>query len=330
MKLHNPPPPTYAFGYKTPPQPGNQINGLGVKEKVRARHVFHDPGGGDLPWHAVDEFFSYISIWGIVKHILANVWQLRRQDGPVNGNRREVNDPEAMAAEINAKAKELGAELVGITHMIDEAVYDGREIPFKYAICIGLSMDREEMSQVPHERAGIEVMRAYREISRIAIQLGEAIRAMGWPAKAYGNPNSTDILHIPLAINAGLGQLGKHGSMICKEFGSNFRLAAVVTDLPLATNEPVDLGVEDVCVNCKRCVLDCPPDAIFNEKQVVRGEQKWYVDFDKCIPYFVKTYGCAICIEVCPWSEPGRGEWLFDKMMARRKNAAEIQRPQSL
>lgn len=319
MKPHKPPPATYAFGYKTPPQPGNEINGLGVKEKIRAKHVFHDAGGGDLPWHALDEFFSYISSWGIVKHILANVWQLRRQDGPVNRKRREVNDPEAMAAEIKAKAKELGAELVGVTHMSDEAVYEGCEVSFKYAICIGLSMDRQEMSQVPHERAGIEVMRTYRKISRIAIELGETIRAMGWPAKTYGNPNSTDILHIPLAINAGLGQLGKHGSMISKEFGSNFRLAAVVTDLPLAIDKPVDLAVEDVCVSCQRCVIDCPPGAIFNEKQLVRGEKKWYVDFDKCIPYFVKTYGCAICIEVCPWSEPGRGEWLVDRMMARRK-----------
>jgi epoxyqueuosine reductase QueG len=42
------------------------------------------------------------------------------------------------------------------------------------------------------------------------------------------------------------------------------------------------------------------------------------VDFDKCIPYFVKTYGCAICIEVCPWSEPGRGPGLSAHLLARR------------
>lgn len=61
MKPHNPPPATYAFGYREPPQPGNEINGLGIKEKIRAKHVFHDPGGGNLPWHALDEFFSYIA-----------------------------------------------------------------------------------------------------------------------------------------------------------------------------------------------------------------------------------------------------------------------------
>jgi epoxyqueuosine reductase QueG len=161
-------------------------------------------------------------------------------------------------------------------------------------------------------------MRSYRRLARVAIRLGERIRGWGWPARAYGNPNSTDILLIPLAVRAGLGQLGKHGSMIGVEHGSNFRLAAVLTNLPLALDAPVDVGVDDVCAVCRRCVDDCPPRAISEEKQLVRGERKWYVDFDKCIPYFVKTYGCAICIEVCPWSEPGRGPALSDRVLALR------------
>ena len=164
-------------------------------------------------------------------------------------------------------------------------------------------------------------MRAYHEVSRIALELAEHIRDLGWPAKAYGNPNSTEILHIPLAIRAGLGELGKHGSLISKEYGSNFRLAAVLTDMPLAFDGPVDHGVEDLCLHCRRCVIDCPPDALFDDKQWVRGVERWYVDFDKCLPYFVKTYGCAICIEVCPWSEPGRGPALSETLLAKRKPA---------
>jgi epoxyqueuosine reductase QueG len=144
---------------------------------------------------------------------------------------------------------------------------------------------------------------------------------VGWPAVAYGNPRSTDILHIPLAVNAGLGQLGKHGSMISKQYGSNFRLATVVTALPLTADAPVDIAVDDLCATCLRCVQDCPPGAIYNKKQLVRGENKWYVDFDKCIPYFTKTHGCAICIEVCPWSELGRGPWLLEKLMAARQKS---------
>jgi epoxyqueuosine reductase QueG len=228
-----------------------------------------------------------------------------------------------MTADIKAEAGRLGAGLVGIARVSEEALYEGYDVPFEFAICIGLPMDRAEMNHAPQPRAAAEVMRTYKEVSRIAIELGEKIRALGWPARAYGNPNSTEILHIPLALNAGLGQLGKHGSMISQEFGSNFRLAAVLTDLPLAVDGPVDIGVDDLCMSCLRCVQDCPPGAIFNEKQMVRGELKWYVDFDKCIPYFVKTYGCAICLEVCPWSEPGRGPSLSEKLLAKREKSAD-------
>ena len=113
---------------------------------------------------------------------------------------------------------------------------------YQYAICIGIPMRREEMQHVPHGRAGLEVQRVYGEVARVSIELAEHIRAMGWPAHAYGDPRSTGLLQIPLAIRAGLGQLGKHGSMISEEYGSNFRLSSVATDMPLTLDGPVDIG----------------------------------------------------------------------------------------
>ena len=317
MRPQQPPTPEYAFGYRRPPRSGNEINGLGVADKVRATPVFHRHGEA-TDWQALDDFFSFINPWSVVVNMVRNTWQLRRSDGPVAGTRREVDDAAAMAAEVKGIARQAGAALVGITRITEEDLYVGREMSYEYAVCIGLDMVYEEMAFAPQKRAAVEVMRAYREISKTAIRVAEAIRAMGWPAKAYGNPNVTDILHIPLAQRAGLGQLGKHGSMISKEHGSNFRLAAVLTNLPMALDEPVDIGVDDLCASCTRCVIDCPADAIVNEKRMVRGEHKWYVDFDKCVPYFVKTYGCAICIEVCPWSEPGHGPDLMEHLLRKR------------
>jgi NAD-dependent dihydropyrimidine dehydrogenase PreA subunit len=322
VKPEAPPPPTYAFGYRRPPLSGNTINGLGEEPPSRARKVFHSSGGETLAWKALDDFFSVVNPWGVVRHIVTNTWRLRRSDGPVGPKRRPVEDPRAMADEVKAAAKRLGAALVGVAEVTEEDLYEGQDPGLRHAILLGLPMDYGEMSHVPQPRAAAEVMRTYARLAKVAVRLAEEIRAMGWPARAYGNPNSTDILLIPMAVRAGLGELGKHGSMIGAEFGSNFRLAAVLTDLPMAPDNPVDLGVDDVCSVCRRCVDDCPPRAIFEEKQLVRGGRKWYVDFDKCVPYFVKTNGCAICIEVCPWSEPGRGEWLSARLLDRRRARA--------
>ena len=318
MRLIDTPEAAYAFRYREAPPSGNDINGLGVAAAVRARPVFHSAGGPRLEWQGLDDFFSMINPWGTLWQILGNRWQLRRARGAVAERRIAVDDPAAMAAAIKTRARELGAGLAGVTEIRQTDKYEGARVGFKYAVCMGFPMDREAMLTVPHKPAAIEVMRAYRKAVWTAVRLAGHIRALGWPARAYANPNSVDILQIPLAVRAGLGELGKHGSMISREFGSNFRLATVVTDLPMAIDRPVDIGVDDLCLSCRRCVIDCPPDAIFETRQMVRGKRKWYVDFDKCIPYFVKTMACGICIEVCPWSEPGRGMELSRKLLAKR------------
>ena len=159
--------------------------------------------------------------------------------------------------------------------------------------------------------------------ARASKALANHIRGLGWSAEARTGPMSGELLMIPAAIAAGLGQLGKHGSMINDRLGASFRLGAVTTALPLVADAPRDIGVDEVCAHCQLCTRLCPPDAIFPEKQWVRGELKWYVDFDKCIPYFNDTMGCGICVAECPWSLPGVAPVLTAKM-ARRKAGREL------
>jgi len=307
------------FAYRTPPRSGNEINGLGEGEFRRASHVFHNDGDDALPWDRLDNLFGYVMHWKVAYWIMRNMWNLRRATGPAAARRQEVDDSSQMTREILARAKALGADLVGVTDVKPHHVYEGHELPYRFAISIGVEMNRSRMAGVPDNRAAGEVMRAYAQVGRVVGLLSEEIRRMGWPARAYGNPNSGDLLQIPVAIDCGFGQLGKHGSLISKEHGSNFRLGCVVTDLPLtATNLRVDIGVDDLCERCNICVRSCPVDAIFDERQLVRGERKWYVDFDKCIYYFCETSGCGICIEVCPWSEPGVGPKLSDRLLQTR------------
>jgi len=250
--------------------------------------------------------------------MIRNMWAAFRSQGRLAPVRREVSDPAAMAAEIKAKAREMGAGVVGICEMRDEFIVAGARSPLRYAISLGLPMDRDAMLDVPGVGASREVLRVYHQGSHLTVNLARYIRSLGWPALGLPVNSSSEYLHIPIAIAAGLGELGKHGSLICREYGSNFRLTTVLTDLPLAIDRPVDIGVDDLCVGCRICVRECPPDAIFDQKQWVRGTLKWYVNFDRCVPYFSDNYGCAICLEVCPWSEPGRGPDLSARLLATR------------
>ncbi len=82
---------------------------------------------------------------------------------------------------------------------------------------------------------------------------------------------SGDTLVLPHAIAAGLGELGKHGSVLHSGYGSLLRLALVTTDLELAVDGPRDLALADVCTRCKGCERACPPGAISSETKDVRG-----------------------------------------------------------
>ncbi len=310
------PSPELPFRYRSQPRSGNEINGLGESAFRRAVQVFHGSGARELEWRKLELFFALINPFRVYWLNLVNRWLLRRADGPVAKTRQPVADPSAMAEIIKQRARELGAGAAGIAALTEKALYQGYQPDYPHAIVVLMPMDSQEMAFVTTNRAGAETMRAYMEITRTVIALAEHIRAMGWRARAYGE--AADILHIPLAIDAGLGQLGKHGSLICREFGSSMRIATVLTDLPLEHDAPVDIAVDDLCLGCRRCSLDCPVDAIADHKQMVRGEEKWYVDFDRCAPYFTHTVGCGICIEVCPWTIPGRGPSLSEKLLSKR------------
>ena len=318
MKLHDVPPADNLPKFQQAPISGNDINGLGETEKRRPSRVFHALGRPDFPWAGLNAFFLMNNTAGIVWEAIKYRWRLRNSAGPVAKRQVEITDKQQMAERIKEKAKEFGAGVVGITEFIETDSYNDIDNRFPYAICIGNPMRREEMVHVPHARSAQEVQRAYGEVADVAIKLAEYIRSLGWAAYAYGDPRSTEILQIPLAIRSGLGELGKHGSIITKEFGSNLRLSTIATNLPMQMDQPVDIGVEDLCAGCRRCTTDCPPGAISDEKQWVRGEYRWYVNFDKCVPYFSANFGCAICQEVCPWSEPGRGPSLSAKLLSKR------------
>ncbi|MCI0713968.1 MAG: 4Fe-4S dicluster domain-containing protein [Chloroflexi bacterium] len=178
------------------------------------------------------------------------------------------------------------------------------------------------MLSAPGEAANLAALQGYLDVGRVAIDMAAHIRHLGWDAKAVTTMASAELLHIPLAIKAGLGELGKSGLLITREFGANVRLAAVLTNLPVTLDSPADIGIADFCALCQLCVKQCPAGAISLEKQMVRGIQKWVTDIGKCAPYFVEHHACGICLEICPWTEHGPR---ISEMMLHRRSLPPIE-----
>ncbi|NQV79380.1 MAG: 4Fe-4S dicluster domain-containing protein [Alphaproteobacteria bacterium] len=230
--------------------------------------------------------------------------------------------PAAWSAAVKQEARDLGAELVGVARMQPEWVFDGFDVSQKWAVMLGIAMDHAELRTAPHPRAIAEVVRQYGRGTQVAKRLASWLRAQGWDGFPHGGPDAGPILMIPPALACGFGELGKHGSIINPTLGSSFRLAYVLTDLPLEPGAAEAFGADGFCAHCRVCENACPPVALTPSKHLVRGETKWYVDFDKCVPYFNDTTGCGICIAVCPWSLPGVAPRLAAKLTRRRDRPA--------
>jgi len=303
---------------------GNPINGLGETEQRQASPFF---------WHPPDQH-----PYGDLQVVARTSSRKCPGSGPaftaaydypevapVAAVKREAA-PEQFAAEAREFALSHEADDFGIAAMDSLYVFEGYSVEEPWVIVLGLAHNYERLKEVPSDETnGIgvcDVGDQYAKGTRASYGLANWIRTQGYTANAYPGPGASALLLIPPAIQAGLGELGKHGSLISRKFGAGVRLAGVTTNMPLVATKPDSFGVDDFCMSCQVCTRACPPAAISEEKQMVRGVERWYVDFDKCIPFFAEAASCGICIAECPWTRPAVRPKLLAKMAERLGDAA--------
>jgi len=149
--------------------------------------------------------------------------------------------------------------------------------------------------------------------SRMAVTAGllaQYIRGLGYKALPMGNDTACSV---PMAIDAGLGELSRAGWLITPRYGPRVRLNKVVTDMPLIPDSPIEFGVWEFCVACQKCARACPGRAIEAGPPTDKchnicnreGVYRWPVNAEKCFS-FLASIGtdCGTCIRVCPFNKP--------------------------
>lgn len=223
-----------------------------------------------------------------------------RRDTPVNPERETEIDPDEAARWVKDWVLEQGADAVGIARYDERFTFAQEDQPgHSAAIVFAMAMKYDYMADIG-PKSQDEVHRIYYRLDDLGVRLANQIGGRGYRARMQANGG--DIPLVPFAWLAGLGELGKHGSLISPELGSSFRLGAVTTDLPLTPDGPKDFGIDEVCAACNVCTRFCPGEAIKPEKETVAGVERWQVDRPACEPWFHKLYGCKICLMVCPFN----------------------------
>jgi ferredoxin len=235
------------------------------------------------------------------------------QNGDIGTPERDRrDDPAANARAIKSLSYFLGSDLTGICEIPRYAWFshkeDGTPIPpyHRYAVVmlIDQGYDTMEGSSGDDWISGSQSMRAYLRGAEIAGVMGEFLRANGFPARAQTNADS-DVLHIPLILWAGLGELSRIGELVLNPFvGPRFKSVVLTTDMPLEVDRPIDFGLQTFCGNCLKCARECPCDAIpFGDKIVFNGYEIWKPDVERCTRYRLtnaRGSACGRCMKTCP------------------------------
>ncbi len=199
---------------------------------------------------------------------------------------------------VKAKARELGADLVGIAAgaALDAHPPDPRRpqtpariTPADSKSVIVLArrfltgLGRLKGADDRHKQYSTELILS--DLEDIELKLVYFLEDHGYPSitvpPVHFDPRHYDAagdtrapLSLPhAAVEAGLGTLGLNLMLLTPEYGPRVMLGAVLTSCPLPPDRPLD---EPLCLGeaCGRCLQACPADAIGH----------WTLDKARCAP----------------------------------------------
>ena len=179
-------------------------------------------------------------------------------------------------------------------------------LPSAKSVIVGALSYSTQMPEQP-EKLSARVARYvwsdyYAQLRESLRQIAKQLESDSFRAVVLADDNA--IVDREVAYQAGLGWFGKNSNLLIAGAGSYFVLGCVVTNAPLVV---ADKPVEDGCGSCRRCLDNCPTQAI-----IAPG----VIDANKCLAWLLqkpgvfdrdfrvalgdRLYGCDDCQEVCP------------------------------
>lgn len=253
--------------------------------------------------------------------------------------------PEEASRIIRAAMRHIGAAQVAFLELNDDTrklIYshdpDGKELIFtdkptawetdearyipyaaKYVIVYLVQMSEETLKRAPTMLASQTTSLTYLRGRQIQNSTQEFLRTLGYQALGESSTNALGIAPA-FGVLAGLGELSRFNRLVSPEFGPMVRVFKMLTDLPVATDGPIDAGILEFCKHCKKCAEACPSGALSFEDEPFwqvtggwnnPGHRAWFDDAVKCYTYWREeaATNCGICFAVCPFAKKDRA-WI--------------------
>jgi len=306
-----------------------------VKREGPPRDDVKRPTGG----RSEPMFQSVLNVRQFLKQSLYHPNPVADKQAPI------PDDPRVRARHIKSFGYFLGADQIGICKIPEYAVFkdgpDGKLIncDYKYAIVI---VHRKDPVTTNASNGYDWVFNCcnhvvYSKLMMWTEVISNYIRRLGFDAQTSCVRNYYTVMP-SLMIAAGLGESGRLGICVNPFFGANVKGAAVMTNMELEPDKPIDFGLQEYCKKCGICAEVCLSGMFSkdNEQVEYNGYKKFKIDYTKCVDFNtkLKTGACGRCANLCPWNRPDVGpdfykdwdgnlQFLYDSVDARAKYLRE-------
>ncbi|AKG54217.1 reductive dehalogenase [Dehalogenimonas sp. WBC-2] len=147
------------------------------------------------------------------------------------------------------------------------------------------------------------------------------IKSLGYTCYGYFEGSGGIVPAQASAVLTGIAEMGRHSeAVIDPEYGANMGYYSLLTDLPLAEENPIDAGIFRFCHSCHKCANQCPSESISHDSEPswevtqgigtpykipninqVPGKKLFWTDMHSCMKYRT-IHGCNVCRPNCTFN----------------------------